>query len=381
MPHTYDVIVLGLGGMGSAAAYHLAERGQRVLGLEKFQPAHNRGSSHGDSRIILQAYHEHPNYVPLVRRAYELWRRLEHDANAGILRQTGGLMIGRPGSRVVEGAQQSARQHGVVHEVLDSSEIRRRFPVLNPRPDEVAVYEAAAGYLKPEAAIQAHLRLASHHGAELHFEEPVTEWSADSSGSVVTVKTEQVAYQASRLVIAPGAWAPDLLADLKISCDVQRRVMCWFQPLSHPTGFQPENFPIYIWDVDGQNCFYGLPATGTLEGIKAAMHSGGLSCSAENVDRAIHDSDITEIRGWLEQFIPSLNGPLIQAVSCLYTMTPDQHFLVDLHPTYPQVAIAAGFSGHGFKFTSVMGEILADLATQGCTSHPIAFLAASRFRG
>jgi len=372
MPHIFDAIVLGLGGMGSAAAYHLAARGQRVLGLEKFQPAHNRGSSHGESRIIRLAYHEHPHYVPLARRAYELWRRLERDSGTALLRQTGGLMMGLPGSSVVEGALLSARQHELAHEVLDAREIRRRFPVLNPRADETAVYEAVAGCLNPEAAIHAHLRLASHHGAELHFEEPVTEWSATSSGDGVTVKTAQGTYQASRLVIAPGAWAPDLLASLNISFDVQRRVMCWFQPLSNPAAFQPENFPIYIWDVDGHNIFYGL-------GVKAAMHSGGLSCSAENVDRAIHDSDIAEVRGYLKQFIPLLNGPLTQAATCLYTMSPDQHFLVGLHPSHAQVSIAAGFSGHGFKFTSVMGEILADLSTHGQTSHPIGFLSPERF--
>jgi len=200
----------------------------------------------------------------------------------------------------------------------------------------------------------------------------VDEWRADSSGHGVTVRTAEGSYQASRLVIAPGAWAPDLLAGLNIPFDVQRRVMCWFQPLSNPAGFQPENFPIYIWDVDGQNCFYGL-------GVKAAMHSGAVSCSAENVDRTIHDSDIAEVRGYLEQFIPSLNGPLMKAVSCLYTMSPDQHFVVGIHPNHAQVAVAAGFSGHGFKFTSVMGEILADLAMEGHTNRPIGFLSPARF--
>jgi sarcosine oxidase len=379
MANSYDVIVLGLGGMGSAAAYHLASRGQRVLGLEKFQASHNRGSSHGDSRIIRQAYHEHPNYVPLARRSFELWRRLEQDASADILRQTGGLMIGQPASSVVEGALLSAREHNLAHEIWDAREIQRRFPVLHPRPDEMAVYETGAGFVKPEAAIEAHLRLAARHSAELHFEEPVTAWSASASGDSVTVKTPQATYQAGRLVIAPGAWAPDLLADLQISFDVQRHVMCWFDPLSSKSSFQPDSFPIYIWDVDGTNCFYGLPATGGISGVKAAMHSGGVSCTAETVDRTIHETDIAEVRGWLAKFIPALNGPLTRAVSCLYTMTADQHFVVDLHPRYPQVSIAAGFSGHGFKFTSVMGEILADLATEGRTMQPVGFLSAVRF--
>jgi len=379
MASSYDVIVLGLGGMGSAAAYHLASRGQSVLGLEKFQAAHNQGSSHGDSRIIRQAYHEHPNYVPLARRAFELWRRLEQDGPADILRQTGGLMIGQPGSAVVEGALLSARQHNLAHETLDAKEIHRRFPVLHPRPDEMAVYETVAGYVKPEAAVEAHLRLAARDGAELHFEEPVRAWSASASGDSVTVKTRQATYQAGRLVIAPGAWAPDLLTDLQISFDVQRRVMCWFEPTSSRSSFHPDSFPIYIWDVDGRHCFYGLPATGGVSGVKAAMHSGGLSCTAKTVDRTIHDADIAEVRGWLQQFIPALNGPLTKAVTCLYTMTADQHFVVDLHPRHPQVSLAAGFSGHGFKFTSVMGEILADLATEGRTMQPIGFLSAVRF--
>jgi sarcosine oxidase len=378
MPRGFDVIVLGLGGMGSAAAYHLAERGQCVLGLERFRPVHAFGSSHGDSRIIRQAYHEHPNYVPLARRAYELWRRLEQDTGTGILRQTGGLMIGPPRSSVVQGALRSAREHGLPHELLDAKEIRRRFPVFQPRPDETALYEDVAGFLRPEAAIEAHLRLAGRHGADLHFEEPVTEWFAHANGTV-TVKTARARYEAGRLVLAPGAWAPDVLSDLSVPFDVRRHVMCWFQPLSNGAAFQPDLFPIYIWDVDGVNCFYGFPDTGGMEGVKAAMHSGGQSCNAVSVDRKIHDQDVTEVRGWLQQFIPALNGTLIHGVTCLYTMTPDEHFIVGLHPRHPQVSLAAGFSGHGFKFSSVMGEILADLAMEGRTDHPVDFLSATRW--
>jgi sarcosine oxidase len=366
--------------MGSAAAYHLSSRGQRVLGLERFGPAHTNGSSHGDSRIIRQAYHEHPDYVPLVQRAYQLWHQLEHDTGVTVLHTTGGLMLGRPGSSIVEGALLSAIQHQIPHQVLNASEIRRRFPAFHARPDEIAVYEAAAGYLFPETVIQTHLQIAARQGADLHFHEPVIEWSAHPSGDGVTVKTGLATYHAERLVIAPGAWASGLLTDLEIPFDVRRLVMCWFQPVAHPELFQPANFPIYIWDVDGQNIFYGVPATAsTSNGVKAAMHSAPTKCTPQNIDRNISGADVSEVRGYLQTFIPQLNGPLVRAVTCMYTLTPDQHFVVGLHPRHPQVSIAAGFSGHGFKFTSVMGEILADLAIHGHTPQPIGFLSHSRF--
>lgn len=377
MPKHYDTIILGLGGMGSAAAFHLASRGKTVLGLERFQPVHSNGSSHGDSRIIRLAYHEHPSYVPLAHRAYELWRRLEHDTNTTLLRETGGLMIGLPDSSVVQGAMVSAREHNLAHEILDAAQIRRRYPVLNPRADEMAVYESVAGYLNPEAAIHAHLQQAASHGAELHFEEPVLNWSATSSH--VEVQTGRDTYEAGRLIIAPGAWAPELLASLDIPLEIHRHVMCWFQPVSHAGRFQPESFPIYIWDVDGHNCFYGFPATTTSAGVKAALHSGGQPCTVQNVDRQIHPSDITEVRQYLQRFIPALNGDVFRSAACLYTMTTDQHFLVGLHPRHPNVAIAAGFSGHGFKFTGVLGEILADISIDGQTSHCIDFFSPSRF--
>ena len=377
MPKNYDTIVLGLGGMGSAAACHVAGRGKTVLGLERFQAAHANGSSHGDSRIIRLAYHEHPSYVPLARRAYELWRRLERDTNTSLLRETGGLMIGLPESSVVQGALLSARQYNLEHQILEAVEIRKRFPMLNPRREEMAVYEAVAGYLNPEAAIRAHLQQASRHGAELHFEEPVRGWSATPSH--VEVQTSRHTYRAERLIIAPGAWAPELLTNLEIPLDIHRHVMCWFRPISSASSFQPECFPIYIWDVDGKNCFYGFPATATSAGVKAALHTGGHPCTVHNVDRQIHPDDIAEVRQYLQRFIPALNGDAVQAAACLYTMTPDQHFVVGFHPRHPNVSIAAGFSGHGFKFTSVMGEILADISIDGQTSHGIDFFSPSRF--
>jgi sarcosine oxidase len=376
----FDVIVVGLGGMGSAAAYHLASRGKRVLGIEQYRAAHPNGSSHGDSRIIRQAYHESPEYVPLVRRAYELWERLEKDTGTNVLRLTGGLMIGPPGSSVVQGTVRSAAEHNLPIEVLDSSQLRRRFPVLNPRKDDSAVYEVRAGFLRPEAAIVSHLDLAAHLGAELHFEERLESWESEPSGRVRVV-TSHGSYEGVNLVLAPGAWAPKVLSELGIPFEVLRHAMCWFQPQCGIESFLPEYFPIYIWDVNGQQCFYGFPATsGAEEGVKVAMHSGGDRCSPATISREISERDVQEVRNQIAAFIPSLTGPLVKASACMYTMTPDEHFIVSLHPSFPNVAIAAGFSGHGFKFTTVVGEILADLIITGRTSHSIELFSPGRFR-
>lgn len=372
--------MLGLGGMGSAAACHLSARGKRVLGIEQYTRAHNRGSSHGESRIIRQAYYENPAYVPLLQRGYELWEQLERDTDSDLLQITGGLMIGPPGSAVVNGTIASATEHDLPYEVLDAAEVRRRYPALHPRAEDTAVFEVRAGFLRPEAAVRAHLSLAAQQGGELHFEETVQEWRAHPSGEGVEVTTGHGTYQAQHLVLAPGAWAPDLLSDIGVPFDIRRHVMCWFEPSAAAESFLPEHFPVYIWDVNGHDCFYGFPATGTLaDGVKVAMHSGGDPCTAETLDRLVHDRDVKELRRYLARFIPSLNGRFLQGAACMYTLTPDEHFVLSLHPRHPQVAVAAGFSGHGFKFTSVVGEILADLATTGVTHHPIGLFAPERF--
>ena len=375
-----DVIVVGLGGVGSAAAFHLAARGKRVLGIDQYLPVHERGSSHGGSRIIRQAYHEHSAYVPLVRRAYELWEELERTSGISLLQLTGGLMIGRPGSSIVNGALQSAKEHDLPFEVLDAGEMRRRYPVMEPRADEVAVYEVKAGFLRPEKAVRAHLEGAARWGADLHFEEAVEEWTAEAAGGGVRLRTNRGEYKAERLVLAPGAWAPDILRNIGVDFEIRRHVMCWFSPLNGVGPFRPEKFPIYIWDVDGHDVFYGFPTEDGESGeVKVAMHSGGAITTALTVDRGIREEDVEEVRTQLARFLPQLNGPLMRASTCLYTLTPDEHFVVATHPEYSQVTVAAGFSGHGFKFTSVLGEILADLADQGSTRYNIGLFRPGRF--
>lgn len=379
MAETYDVIVAGLGGVGSAAAYHLAARGKRVLGLEQYTPAHDRGSSHGSSRIIRQAYNEGPGYVPLVLRAYELWEQLERDTNTDLLTITGGLFLGTEDSDVVQGSLRSAREHNLPHELLDAKEIQRKFPVLHPHADHCALYEANAGFLRPEAAVAAHLGLAAQRGAVLHFEEPIADWAVTETGTV-RVTTTKATYEAEHLVIAPGAWASNLLKLGTLPLHVRRHVMAWFDPVDGIAPFKSDRFPIYIWQTSNDVIFYGFPATDCEHcGVKAAIHSGGDVCTADSIERSFTHRDIAEIREQLEAYIPALNGKLLHAATCMYTMTLDEHFVVSRHPDYPQVSIACGFSGHGFKFAPVLGEVLADLAIEGHTKHPIDFLSAQRF--
>ena len=379
MAETYDVIVIGLGGVGSAAAYHLATRGKRVLGLEQYTPAHDRGSSHGSSRIIRQAYNEGPGYVPLVLRAYELWEQLERESNTDLLTITGGLFLGAEDSDTVRGSMRSAREHNLAYELLDAKEIQRRFPVLHPRADDCAVYETQAGFLRPEAAVAAHLGRATQQGAVLHFEEPVSDWTV-TKGGAVRVTTARGVYEADHLVIAPGAWANHLLKLQPLPLHVRRHVMAWFDPIDGIGPFKPDRFPIYIWQTSNDVIFYGFPATDCEHcGVKAAIHSGGDVCTPDSIERGILDRDIAEIREQLGTYIPALNGKLLHAATCMYTMTPDEQFVVSRHPEYPQVSIACGFSGHGFKFTAVLGEVLADLVIEGHTNYPIDFLSAERF--
>ena len=367
---SYDVVVVGLGGMGSAAAHHLAARGQKVLGLERHTPAHDKGSSHGGSRIIRQSYFEDPSYVPLLLRAYELWERLEADSGQDVMTLTGGLFLGREDTLTFSGSLRASRQWGLPHEVLDAAEVRRRFPTLAPAADEVALFEAKAGFVRPEATVAAHLSLAARAGAELHFQEPVLSWESTARG--VRVVTAAGSYDAGQLVIAPGAWAPDLLADLGVPIEVERQVMFWFQPLHGVDPYRPDRHPIYIHeDRDGLQV-YGFPAIdGTEGGAKVAFFRHGVACTPDTIDRTVSDGEVAHIREHAARLLPTLPSRFLDAATCMYSNTPDQHFVVARHPEHDNVTVACGFSGHGFKFVPVIGEVLADLATTGTTEHPI----------
>ncbi|MDP1570930.1 MAG: N-methyl-L-tryptophan oxidase [Vicinamibacterales bacterium] len=381
----FDVIVVGLGAMGSAAAAHLAARGQRVLGLEQYQPAHDQGSSHGHSRVIRLAYFEHPSYVPLLRRAYALWGDLERETGTRLLTVTGGLMVGRPDSEVVRGTLESARLHDLPHETLDAGALQRRFPTFTPAPDLVGVFEPHAGVLRPEACVQAHLAVAASHGADLRFGERVTGWTVLAGGDGVEVQTQQETHAAGRLVLAPGAWAPDLFALPQLPLEVERQVLFWLDPVGGTAPFTPDRFPVYVWDHGAGVQVYGFPAQdGLPDGVKVAFFrtGRGTRCTPQTIDREVHASEVTMMREAIADVIPSLaGGELRAATTCMYTLTPDHHFVIGPHPRHPQVILASPCSGHGFKFASVVGEILADLATAGTTAHPIALFDPLRFAG
>jgi sarcosine oxidase len=376
----FDVIVVGLGAMGSSTAYHLAKRGAKVLGLEAFTPAHEKGSSHGESRIIRQAYFEDPAYVPLVLRAYELWDQLEAESNEDLLNITGGVAIGPLQGGLITGCLKSAERYGLEHDLFDANEMKRRFPQFALAEDEVAFYEQKAGYLRPEECIRQHLRLASKRGADLRFEEPVLSWTASESGDGVSIVTGKETYQAKSLVISVGPWTNEFVTSLPVSLTVSRRVMFWFNPTTQHSAFDKRVFPIFIWEPEQGPLFYGFPRTNVAGDPKVAIHSGDEDCTPSTIDRSIHSRDIAAIRSAIQFRIPALNGEVSHAVTCMYTMTPDKHFIIDAHPRHPQVSIAAGFSGHGFKFSSVVGEILSDLAMTKNTSGDIALFSGSRFR-
>jgi len=377
----YDVILVGLGGMGSPAAYELAARGKRVLGLEQHAPGHDRGSSHGGSRLIRQAYFEDPAYVPLVRRAYELWRRLEAETNRDLMTLCGGLMLGHRGSEVLEGSLRSAREHDLPCEVLEAEEVRRRFPALDPDPETVALYEAVSGFIDPASAMDTQRELAAGLGAELRFGEPVVSWEAADSGEGVRVETPQAVYEAERLVIASGAWAPALLADMGLPLEPERRVICWFEPGGEPDPFLPGNFPVFIWEpVDG-NTFTCFPIAPGERGVKTVFfRAGGVPCDPDTLDRHVRAEEISFAREYLAAYVPALAGRCLATDVCMYTNTPDEHFVIGLHPDHPQVSFASPCSGHGYKFATVVGEILADLATEGATRHPIEMFSPARFQ-
>lgn len=380
MSRVFDTIIIGLGGMGSATAFQLAARGQRVLGLDQFTPPHLHGSSHGQSRVIRQAYFEDPAYVPLLRRAYELWREVETLTGQSLLTITGGLMLGRKDSAVVAGSRRSATEHGLPHELLDAREIHRRFPPFQPEPDTVALFERNAGFLRVEECVRAHLQLAAARGAELKYEIEVLAWAADDNN--VRVETSAGTYEARQLVISAGPWAGELLADLNLPLTVERQVQLWFEPTTGIGDFLPEKFPVWIWQTDDGLNPYGLPAVnGPAAGVKTAIHHGGKNthCTPATVDRTVGPEEIEQARRCLAHRIPTLAGRCLDAVTCLYTNTPDEHFVVDRHPKFPRVIVVSPCSGHGFKFCPVIGEMVAQMIQHDESRPPLELFRIDRF--
>src|SRR5262245_55663131 len=322
----YDAIVVGLGAMGSAAASHLARRGQRVVGLEQFTPAHDRGSSHGRSRVTRQAYFENPAYVPLLERATELWRQLQRDSGRRLLQITGGLMLGPPEGVVVKGTLASARAHGLPHEVLEAAEVRRRFPAFTPQEGTAGVLDHAAGVLFPEECVLAHIESATRAGAELRWQEPVLRWRATDDH--VEVTTAQATYAADSLLLCAGPWMTEVLAELGLPLVVERNVLYWFRPTVDLALFAPDRFPVFIVEHEPGKVFYGFPSLDG-DGVKVARHHTGEVCTPTTMRREVGPGEVREMRGLLEGVLPTVGGDLLSATTCMYTNTPDGHFIID----------------------------------------------------
>ncbi len=396
MSRSYDVIVVGLGAMGSAALRALARRGLAVLGLDRFAPPHDRGSSHGDSRIIREAYFEDPAYVPLVQRAFLLWEELERESRRTLLTRTGGLMIGPRDGVLVSGALRSAVTHGLPHELLDAAAIRARVPAFRPADDWVAVWEPNDGVLRPEAGVQAMLDSARAHRATMRTGEPATAWSAGPHG--VTVTTPRGRYASDRVVLAAGAWLGRLVPELPLM--VTRQVQYWFETIGARTAHDSGFCPISIWEIgaveghgrgsraasaeanseaaDAPPFFYGFPRSD--RGVKVAFHGVGEAVDPQAPLAPASPAEVARIRAVVQQYMPFASGPLLASVPCLYTNTPDGHFVIGEHPAHARVTIVSACSGHGFKFAPAIGEIVADRIADGWTRHDLGLFGIDRLR-
>ncbi len=372
---TYDVIVLGLGGVGSAAAFAIAKQGHQILGIDQYSPPHNRGSSHGETRIIRKSYFEHPSYVPLLCRAYDLWRELESRTGSQLYHATGLLEIGPADGVVVPGVLTSAAQFGLPIERLTMAEAMVRYPWLRGDDSWSVVLEKDAGYLNVEACVQAHLRCAADLGAELIMNQKVVGWETDGKG--VSVRTRNQVYRAEKLILAAGPWAGELLSQFRIPLTVLHKHLYWYETNDH-AYCEADGFPCFFYETPTGH-FYGFPKRDAF-GLKIARHSGGETANFE-ID-GVHQrnsGDQSAVETFLGANLPQVSRRMTRWAGCYYTMTPDENFIIDTLPSCPQVTIIAGLSGHGFKFTSVLGELAADLATNQRLSPNLGFLQLSRF--
>jgi sarcosine oxidase len=368
-----DVAVIGLGAMGSAALCHLARRGVHAVGIERFSPGHERGSSHGESRAIRLGYFEHPSYVPLARAAYERWEELERLTGESVLTRTGVLEIGRPGSILVAGSSEASRLHGIPHEVMGAGEIMRRFPPFTLPADYTGVWQKDGGYVRADLANRLHLKLAKDAGAQVIENRKVL--GIEPEAGVVRVVTEGGTIEAGSVVVAAGAWIGELVPQLAPKLKLTRQVLCWFGA-KRPEAVAQGKLPVFA--IDGaDDLAYGFPDLGP--GFKCASHhSSGPLASADAARQDAGPADEAQMRRFLDTHLPGAAGPLKAMKTCIYTRTPDEDFVLDLLPDDPRIVVASPCSGHGFKFASVIGEVLADLATKGKTRHDISRFSLAR---
>lgn len=375
MSDRYDVIVIGVGGMGSATVATLAERGVDVLGLERFDVPHGYGSSHGITRIIRRAYAEDPAYVPLLNRAYELWRDLEGSHDRQLLYETGSLDVGPPEGALVEGSRRSCEEHDLEYETLSGSELAERYPGYDLPDEYEAIFQPDGGFIVPEQCIVAHVNRAHEAGATIRARERVASWQ--SLGDGVRVQTDHDEYRADRLVITAGAWAARFVDALEGIAVPERQVLAWLQP-TETTHFQPESFPVFNLEVP-EGRYYGFPVF-EVPGFKfGRYHHRGGTVDPDQMEREPMPDDERVLREFAERYFPTGAGETMRLKTCLFTNTPDEDFVLDTLSDHPEVVVGAGFSGHGFKFAPVVGEILADLALEGETDHDIGMFSLDRF--
>ncbi|WP_126664032.1 N-methyl-L-tryptophan oxidase [Haloterrigena salifodinae] len=372
----YDVIVIGVGGMGSATAAHLADRGCDVLGLERYDVPHSMGSSHGITRIIRRAYYEQPSYIPLIERAYELWDDLADETGRDVIHRTGSIDAGPPDNVVFEGSLRSCEEHDIPHEVLTSAEVTERFPGYDLPAGYKALYQPDGGFVVPEQAIVGYVETAQAAGAEVRARERVLEWEPTADEGV-RVETDRGTYEAGNMVLAAGAWNYKFTDALEGLAVPERQVLGWFQP-DRPSTFEPENFPVWNLKVP-EGRFYGLPIY-DVPGFKIGKyHHRDEQVDPDDYEREPNPEDERLLREVTENHFTDAAGPTMRLATCMFTNSPDEHFILDTLPEHPQVAVGAGFSGHGFKFASVIGEILADLAVDGDTDYPVNMFRLDRF--
>ncbi len=372
----YDVIVLGVGGVGSAALYHLARRGVHALGIDRFDPPHDRGSTHGHTRVIRQAYYEHPNYVPLLRESYREWFDVEAKVGRKLFHQIGLLEVGPADGAVVPNVLKAASQYQIPVEALTPSQIEARWPGFKIDRSFAGVFEPAAGYLLVEDCVRAHLDLAQEAGAEVLTETDVVGLTGDGESAVVRT-SNGLEIAASKVVVAAGAWSPDSFLNLGLACTVRRKALFWFN-CNDPRYEVGSGFPVFLFELP-TGIFYGFPKLDDL-GLKFAEHTGGHTVSDPlTVDRELDSAEQSRLIEVLSRLMPGVSTRVTHHAVCMYTMSPDEHFIIDRHPALPGVVFAAGLSGHGFKFAPVLGRALADLALDGGTGLPIDFLSLKRF--
>ncbi|MCB1485902.1 MAG: N-methyl-L-tryptophan oxidase [Bauldia sp.] len=369
----YDVIVIGTGGIGSAATWHLARRGARVLGLDRFPGGHAEGSSHGETRIIRKAYFEHPDYVPLLERAYALWAEIEAASGETLFRRVG-LLEGGPAEGVlVRGIREAAARHALPLEDIVPGDPESGPPMRLPG-GAVGVLEKDAGFLFVERSVLAHLRMAAAAGADIVSGDAVLGWQAEEGG--VTVRTAAKSYRADRLAITAGAWASGLLSGLAIPLTVRRKHLHWFA-CDDPRYSAERDCPCFFFETP-VGLFYGFPQVGS-GGVKVAEHTRGTDVASPlGDDKAIEPDDLARVTAFIRDCLPGVSTTPVRHAVCYYTLSPDEHFIVDRHPAHANVAFVAGLSGHGYKFAPVLGEILAELALDGTTRQPVGFLGLDR---